>query len=387
MNKITDYKPPFTYDPEGQFITDYNGHIVLDIRGWSLFGSVEKQDAFGTWVALALTEQAERSGDGFAQDITDHDLRLMAQKWVEDSTYHDANATSFAAGYRIAERKHLKTQPLSRNERSGETLPDGWISVEDRPLFINTPHGWKCTEDGEREFIAALPYSDSKRPNEELWWIRHCVVVDSTGLCVVTDDDTEPAGWNLEDVTHWMPLPAPPSLSGNKKPESPSEDRKPERESRSDILATMYGELMYMRDNQPDHYAKGKYIKKMEAISILQEPMPFGLSDCLQPVALPERTTGKEERLFQFPVHPLTCCGPADIAECQRVQGLNEGELVETTDGYVCPCGKYTQKKSGISASVEKKNENTNSVRCQKEQEGSEKCKTVCYKCLTTKVY
>jgi len=88
-----------------------------------------------------------------------------------------------------------------------------WHSVEDRPLFTKDRHGyWTCTKDGDKEFIAALQYNDSTRPHEKnLWWIRHCVVQDEIGLCVVGDDDNEPAGWELEDVTHWMPMPSPPA--------------------------------------------------------------------------------------------------------------------------------------------------------------------------------
>lgn len=86
-----------------------------------------------------------------------------------------------------------------------------WISVDERPLFTKDEKGiWTCTEDGDGEFFAAVPYNDVKRPKEELWWIRHCVVEDEIGLCVVGDDDIEPAGWDLEDVTHWMPLPKSP---------------------------------------------------------------------------------------------------------------------------------------------------------------------------------
>lgn len=110
----------------------------------------------------------------------------------------------------------MNTQETFKN---AETKPDGytvlstgWHSVEDRPLFTKDERGnWVCTEEGDGEFIAALPYNDSKRPNEELWWIRHCVVEDEIGLCVVGDDYNEPAGWNLEDVTHWMPIPSPPA--------------------------------------------------------------------------------------------------------------------------------------------------------------------------------
>lgn len=103
--------------------------------------------------------------------------------------------------------KHAETKP------DGYTLlSTGWHSVENRPLVTKNERGhWICTEDGDGEFIAALPYRNSKRPNEVLWWIRHCVVEAETGLCVVGDDYNVPAGWDLEDVTHWMPLPSPPA--------------------------------------------------------------------------------------------------------------------------------------------------------------------------------
>lgn len=88
---------------------------------------------------------------------------------------------------------------------------ENWISVEDRPLFTKDDKGnWECTKDGDDEFIAALQYEDSTQPGKELWWIHHCVVEDSIGLCIVGDVYNEPAGWDLEHVTHWQPLPSPP---------------------------------------------------------------------------------------------------------------------------------------------------------------------------------
>lgn len=43
-------------------------------------------------------------------------------------------------------------------------------------------------------------------------------------------------------------------------------------------------------------------------------------------------------------MHPFTCCSPEDIPECLRTKGgPHEGLLVATTEGWVCPCGKYKQ--------------------------------------------
>lgn len=38
-------------------------------------------------------------------------------------------------------------------------------------------------------------------------------------------------------------------------------------------------------------------------------------------------------------MHPFTCGG----AECNRSEREDEGILIATTEGWVCPCGKYTQ--------------------------------------------
>jgi len=85
-----------------------------------------------------------------------------------------------------------------------------WISVQDRPLVIPTRRGWECTKDGEQEFLAALQYNDSVMPNEKLWWIKHCVIEDEVGLCIVGDDgENIPAGWDVTDITYWMPIKPP----------------------------------------------------------------------------------------------------------------------------------------------------------------------------------
>ena len=81
-----------------------------------------------------------------------------------------------------------------------KALPSEWISVEDKPLYTKDDNGnLTCTEEGNSEFIAAVPTNTG-------WWIRHCVVEDS-GLAVVGDCDNDVAGWELEDISHYFLLP------------------------------------------------------------------------------------------------------------------------------------------------------------------------------------
>lgn len=87
-----------------------------------------------------------------------------------------------------------------------------WINILDRPLITrNERNEWECTNDGMKEFIAAVPYFLSTCPGIQLWWIRLCIIEDETGLCVVGDDDNEPAGWTIDDVTHYIHLPVAPA--------------------------------------------------------------------------------------------------------------------------------------------------------------------------------
>lgn len=46
-------------------------------------------------------------------------------------------------------------------------------------------------------------------------------------------------------------------------------------------------------------------------------------------------------RVYGTPVHPFTCDGGHKACERETLSG--EGVLIVTTDGLVCPCGKYTQ--------------------------------------------
>jgi len=70
---------------------------------------------------------------------------------------------------------------------------------------------WECTNDGNKPFVAAVPYSKVDKPGI-FWWIRLCCIEDETGLCVMGDDDNTPAGWRIEDVTRYFHLPENPSL-------------------------------------------------------------------------------------------------------------------------------------------------------------------------------
>jgi hypothetical protein len=85
-----------------------------------------------------------------------------------------------------------------------------WISVKERPLVTYDELGrWVCTADGEQDFLAALLVHDTNT-GKDAWWIRHCIIEDKSGLCVVGEYDNEPAGWEIEDVEFFQPLPIPP---------------------------------------------------------------------------------------------------------------------------------------------------------------------------------
>jgi hypothetical protein len=99
------------------------------------------------------------------------------------------------------------------------TLPKdtaGWVSVEDRPLVTYNDKGhWEATEDGDKDFIAAVPYAYSDSDNVLQWWIRHCRLHPIAGLCQVIKCHAEPVSWDINDVTHWQPLPQPPLPKDN----------------------------------------------------------------------------------------------------------------------------------------------------------------------------
>lgn len=91
-----------------------------------------------------------------------------------------------------------------------DKLSHQWISVKDRPLIIETPKGWECTEDGNKDFLAAIPYWNISGEKVLKWAIHHCCFEDEVGLCVVGDDENTPCGWDHSAITHYIPIPAPP---------------------------------------------------------------------------------------------------------------------------------------------------------------------------------
>lgn len=80
-----------------------------------------------------------------------------------------------------------------------------WHSVKDRPLVNSNGSYFVATPDGAQDFIAAVELADGT------WWTRHCVLEDGIGLCVVGDSCNDPAGWNIEDITHWTEYPSDPT--------------------------------------------------------------------------------------------------------------------------------------------------------------------------------
>lgn len=92
-------------------------------------------------------------------------------------------------------------------------MEDNWISTEEKPLVtINEDKSWFVNDGVPDEFLAALQVFN-KIDSQTTWWIRHCIIAGTGGLCVVTDDDYEPAGWEITDVEFYQPLPAPPQTT------------------------------------------------------------------------------------------------------------------------------------------------------------------------------
>lgn len=88
-----------------------------------------------------------------------------------------------------------------------------WYNVNDRPLITKHDNGrWSATDAGSNDFIAAVPYKHKDHGDKIFWWVHHCVI-DKSCLCVVGEDDNEPAGWEIDGVEYWMPWPQNPDES------------------------------------------------------------------------------------------------------------------------------------------------------------------------------
>lgn len=157
-------------------------------------------------IKCAMQEYADQSTPSPSRGLPDLTTAINALHEIRDYLHDDVGVSPM---YIIADNaiKFLASLP---SKVSGED----WVSVKDKPLFTKDAKGnWKCTEEGNGEFWAAIPYNDHKQPDKrDLVWIRHCVVEDGIGLCVVGDTDNEPAGYQLEDVVYYIPinLPQPP---------------------------------------------------------------------------------------------------------------------------------------------------------------------------------
>lgn len=51
--------------------------------------------------------------------------------------------------------------------------------------------------------------------------------------------------------------------------------------------------------------------------------------------------SGPNPLTLMAPPHPFTCCSHEG---CDRQSQPNQGTLIPSKDGFICPCGKYTQK-------------------------------------------
>lgn len=106
----------------------------------------------------------------------------------------------------------IKRKQKLYEEWMNKTLdgPEGWINVENKPLVTVSNGGWIVNEGVPDEFLAAV-LEHNNQTGKDNWWIRHCAIIDERGLCVVTDDDHEPAGWEISDVLFYWPFPLPPA--------------------------------------------------------------------------------------------------------------------------------------------------------------------------------
>jgi hypothetical protein len=162
-----------------------------------------------------IAERAYKLGQQTPTPSHDEKVEEIIKKRIEDIALEKSSSPS---DWQWIEQYMLEGYERAKKQFSHQQHPQlktSWISVKDRPLFtIDEKGNWECTEDGDREFIAAVPYNSTKHPDKDLWWIRHCVIEDEIGLCVVCEDSNEPAGWGMEAVEfYYHLLPNPPTTT------------------------------------------------------------------------------------------------------------------------------------------------------------------------------
>ena len=125
------------------------------------------------------------------------------KKELNDGDPHDY---AHAAGYYHA----MLTTLFKGSEVSTQKE---WISVKEKPLYESVEgDDFILTNAAEGEFIGAVPVFNNVT-KETSWEVHHYVIEDEVGLCVVGEDGNEPAGWGVEDIELYMPIPKLPDVS------------------------------------------------------------------------------------------------------------------------------------------------------------------------------
>ncbi len=199
---LADRKEPIRTATEILFEHGIDTMSLNDDFNTQLFHAMER---YAEQFSLLPTEQAAPKRD--------EEIEQLSREYA-DETYAQFH---FANGYRAGHKAALQS------EKEPE---DRWISVSERPLFTSDGSTWELTEDGEKSFIAAVPYHDRRKLGETLWWIHHCVIEDGMGLCVVGEDSNESAGWEMNAIEYWQPFP------GNPHPSHQHQSKRYERQSK-----------------------------------------------------------------------------------------------------------------------------------------------------------
>ena len=104
----------------------------------------------------------------------------------------------------------LYTSPISQNEQQPKQIPDGWVSLEDaKPEYIeNKDYSQNVigiTKSGYMGIFSLIYIDNGESDSGWAWAKANSVFSDIRKTECEFDDDYE--------VTHWMPLPPPPTTS------------------------------------------------------------------------------------------------------------------------------------------------------------------------------